>query len=995
MKLVSYLCVPPPRDSDDVASRVPEYRDRLRSESSRARFSLKRPNYSGWRGRASVLLACCIFLVLVVAGCGFSTTVSAATSSSAGGSSTASAAAATISFVQAAAATPQTPTATVKVAYKTAQTVGDMNIVVVGWNDATSTVQSVKDSAGNTYKLAIGPTSGSALRQSIYFAPNIKAGSNAVTIAFNKAAAFPDIRILEYRGVTVLDAVHGASGNSSTANSGAAPTHLANELVIGANTVATLTAAPGSGYTSRGITSPDGGIVEDKVTTAAGSNSATATLTSSGPWVMQMASFSAGTGSPATPAVAQWTMSSTALNFGNVALGLNASRPVTITSTGTAALTISSASISGTGYSLSGAALPLTLNPKQTATLNVRFVPTAAGSRTGALTVKSNAATNPTATVSLSANATSTQPTISSVSPNNGSTTGGTSVTITGGNFASGATVKFGSTAASSVAVVNSTTITAKSPTGSAGAVTVTVTNSNGQSGSLTNGFTYTNPSTIGFVQVASATPRTATQTVNVSYAKAETAGNMNVIIVGWNDTVSTVQSLKDSAGNTYKLAIGPTSGTNVRQSIYYAPNIKAGSNTVTVTFNRAAAFADVRVLEYRGVTTLDAVSGASGNSTSPNSGAATTHAANELVVGADTVATLTGAAGSGFTSRIITSPDGNIAEDKVTTALGSNSATAALTASGPWVMQMATFAPTSGGVGIPAAPQWTMTSGSLNFGNVTVGQSSTLPLTITSNGTAALTISSAAISGTGFSVSGASFPMSLNPGQSVTLSVRYAPTAAGTGTGALTLKSNASTSPTVAVGLSGTGTSSTSAQQLSVSTTNLSFGDVTVGSSATLSVTLTSTGTSAVTVNSASISGTGFSVSGAAFPVTLNSKQAVTLQVKFAPTAASSATGSLTIRSNASTNPTVVVSLSGTGTQHEVDLSWAAPSGASVSGYHVYRATGSSTSYQVLNSSITSSTSYADKSVTSGTAYTYYVTSVNSSGQESSPSNKISVNIP
>jgi len=82
------------------------------------------------------------------------------------------------------------------------------------------------------------------------------------------------------------------------------------------------------------------------------------------------------------------------------------------------------------------------------------------------------------------------------------------------------------------------------------------------------------------------------------------------------------------------------------------------------------------------------------------------------------------------------------------------------------------------------------------------------------------------------------------------------------------------------------------------------------------------------------------------------------------------------------------VVSLSGTGTQHEVDLSWAAPSGASVSGYHVYRATGSSTSYQVLNSSITSSTSYADKSVTSGTAYTYYVTSVNSSGQESSPSN-------
>ena len=41
--------------------------------------------------------------------------------------------------------------------------------MVVGWNDTTATVQSVKDSAGNNYSLAIGPTSGTALRQSIYY----------------------------------------------------------------------------------------------------------------------------------------------------------------------------------------------------------------------------------------------------------------------------------------------------------------------------------------------------------------------------------------------------------------------------------------------------------------------------------------------------------------------------------------------------------------------------------------------------------------------------------------------------------------------------------------------------------------------------------------------------------------------------------------------------------------------------------------------------------
>jgi hypothetical protein len=52
----------------------------------------------------------------------------------------------------------------------------------------------------------------------------------------------------------------------------------------------------------------------------------------------------------------------------------------------------------------------------------------------------------------------------------------------------------------------------------------------------------------------------------------------------------------------------------------------------------------------------------------------------------------MTGAAGSGFTSRIITSPDGDIAEDEVAAAAGSYSASATLTSAGPWVMQMVAF---------------------------------------------------------------------------------------------------------------------------------------------------------------------------------------------------------------------------------------------------------------------------------------------------------------
>ena len=48
-------------------------------------------------------------------------------------------------------------------------------------------------------------------------------------------------------------------------------------------------------------------------------------------------------------------------------------------------------------------------------------------------------------------------PTVTSVSPNTGSTAGGTAVTITGTNFAAGATVTFGATAATNVVVVSST----------------------------------------------------------------------------------------------------------------------------------------------------------------------------------------------------------------------------------------------------------------------------------------------------------------------------------------------------------------------------------------------------------------------------------------------------------------------------------------------------------------------------------------------------------
>ena len=81
--------------------------------------------------------------------------------------------------------------------------------------------------------------------------------------------------------------------------------------------------------------------------------------------------------------------------------------------------------------------------------------------------------------------ATNPAPVLSSISPQSGQTAGGTKVTLSGNNFLAGATVKFDSVAATSVTVVNATTITAFSPAHPAGVANVTVTNTDGQSATL------------------------------------------------------------------------------------------------------------------------------------------------------------------------------------------------------------------------------------------------------------------------------------------------------------------------------------------------------------------------------------------------------------------------------------------------------------------------------------------------------------------------------
>jgi hypothetical protein len=206
-------------------------------------------------------------------------------------------------------------------------------------------------------------------------------------------------------------------------------------------------------------------------------------------------------------------------------------------------------------------------------------------------------------------------------------------------------------------------------------------------------------PPAIAFVQVNSATPQTPQTTVTVPFTAAQAVGDLNVVVVGWNDSTAAVSTITDTKNNVYVAAVGPTVQTGVAtQTIYYAKNIvaaAAGANVVSVTFTTAANYPDIRIAEYSGLDTVspfDVGVGATGSSTTSSSGSVTTTNANDLLIGANLVQTGTTGAGSGFTRRIITSPDLDILEDRIVTVTGSYSATAPISPSAQWIMQIVAF---------------------------------------------------------------------------------------------------------------------------------------------------------------------------------------------------------------------------------------------------------------------------------------------------------------
>src|SRR5215472_12770414 len=84
------------------------------------------------------------------------------------------------------------------------------------------------------------------------------------------------------------------------------------------------------------------------------------------------------------------------VNFGNVTVGVSNSQTMTIQNPGTAALTLTQATLAGTGYGMSGLALPLSLAPGGSKAFNISFAPASANNLSGSLSLASDAPTSPT-----------------------------------------------------------------------------------------------------------------------------------------------------------------------------------------------------------------------------------------------------------------------------------------------------------------------------------------------------------------------------------------------------------------------------------------------------------------------------------------------------------------------------------------------------------------------------------------------------------------------
>ncbi len=218
-------------------------------------------------------------------------------------------------------------------------------------------------------------------------------------------------------------------------------------------------------------------------------------------------------------------------------------------------------------------------------------------------------------------------------------------------------------------------------------------------------------------------------------------------------------------------------------------------------------------------------------------------------------------------------------------------------------------------GVAPAGAPAIQVSPASLDFGTVNVGGARDLPVVVANGGTAALSVTSVAISNARFAVVSGGAPFTVAAGGRATVNVRFSPNAAGVQTGTLVVASNDATRRTVTISISGTGGAETAASPMvEVSPGSLGYGNVNVGATKELGLTVANRGTAALQLSGMVLSNPRFTIVSGGAPLTVAAGGQATVNVRFAPNAAGGQSGSLVLTTNDPARTTVTVGLAGTG---------------------------------------------------------------------------------
>ena len=780
---------------------------------------------------------------------------------------------------------------------------------------------------------------------SVTFTPDTTGAKSASLVITDNAANSPQSVSLSGTGVapgysvapTFITYPNQLVGSSSSATPVVVTNNGTANLVISAisltgtdasqfsetNTTLPITVAPNSNTTINVTFSP----------TSSGSKSASLSLTDNAAGSPHAVALS---GTAIAPG---FSVAPPSVTFANQLVGTASSNtPVVITNNGTANLTVSAASLTGTNASefiLITGTLPATIAPNNTLTLNVKFAPTSTGSKAAAISITDNAAGSPHS-VGLSGTAVAPgfSPAPTSLTFANqlaGTSSSPTNLVITNNGTAdlTISSIAKSGTDASQFSFTSATlpiTVTAGNST------TVPVTFSPTTGGAKSASLTFTDNVT-GSPQSVALTGTGIAPNISISPTSAP-FGNQLI------NTSSTPTNLTITNTGTADLTISNVaiSGTNASDFSFTAGTlpitVTAGNTTtIAVTFTPAATGSKTATLSI-----TDNVNGSphtvalTGTGTAPgfsssssmsfgNQNVGTSSSAQGLVVTNNGTANLvisaialsgTNSSEFSFTSSTlpITVAPNTTTTVNVTfspTSTGSKAATLTFTdnaGSSPQAVSLA---------GIAVAPAITIAPTSLTFANQNVGSSSAAqPIQITNSGTANLNITALSFTGTNpsdFTMTGPTLPASIPPNGSVTVNVKFAPTASGARSGSLSITDNATGSPHL-VPLSGTGVGPT----YSVDQATVDFGDTLVNqTSNTVTITVTNTGNANLVITNLMPGGTNSSeffaapAGGATLPITVTPGNTMQIISFFQPTTIGSKTGTITLTDNAPGSPHVI----------------------------------------------------------------------------------------